>query len=281
MNDKSLSQRSYSPEAKEKLRLDRLISSRANLANHHNPQKTFTATAYLELVMKASRVIAQADDLNEALLRLSCLVVANLPSVYCRILLSAEDGQSFIVRAAQATSIGSWWSPRLGESVTLTELPDSKRLRRAEVCLVWPDRDQLARQQLSSFSRHLGLEDDLRLLLLVPLKVRERLVGLLELGDLQCEEDSLLNEDKVQVTVVIATLVAVLVDRMQRLEATQQAVDAMAAAFDLLQAQLFEGRVEKPENIKGLGVGLLVVKASAETNGGPVHIGRTNDPGTG
>lgn len=204
-------------------------------------RRVVEANRHLGLAMQANQVIAQADNLTEALRRLAGLIVANLSQTYCRISLASEDGRTLTARAAHASSANLKWNPRLEERVPIEELPGFGRLfdsaDRIEGCEIWRSSDETARARLSGFSRSLNLAEDLKSLLLAPLKVENRLVGVLELGEFRDEEYTLLTEGKIKVTSLVATQTAVWIDRLQRLEATQQAVDAMAGAFNLHQVQ--------------------------------------------
>ncbi|MGH9842420.1 MAG: GAF domain-containing protein [Blastocatellia bacterium] len=186
----------------------------------HELTLTTEAKKHLELAMQASHVMAQADNLTEALQRLAGLIVTNLSGTYCRILLATEDGGAIIARAAESASANLQWNPRLEEPVLVEDAPRFDRLRkvgsRAEYFEIWRWKDEQSRHQLGRFSRHLSLTHDLQSLLLVPLSVENRFVGILD------EKMAKLNEQE-----VLARLSQELL-KMTRLEGTLNCVVEMA-----------------------------------------------------
>ena len=177
----------------------------------------------IELALQtADTIIEQAASLAEALEQIACLYATSLPVAYCRLLLMAGDGQSLIVHAAHTANAELHWEPQLGESVPLSILPDSTRLIAplSYGSLVWPGRDSLAQEQLHHYASALGLREPLLLLLLAPLKIGERLWGVLELGELGYAQVARLDEDKAHLAMMSAKQLALPLEQRQRQAAT-------------------------------------------------------------
>jgi GAF domain-containing protein len=176
----------------------------------------------LELALQtADHITEQATSLAEALEQLAYLFATSLPIAYCRLLLVAEDGQSLIVRAAHSVTAGLHWEPQLGKPVPFSQLPDGTRLSRMTYSLVGSCRGPLAQQQLRSYAATLGLQEPLRLLLLVPLRIEGQLLGVLELGELERDQATQLDADKVNAAIMNARRLAVPIDQLQRRETIQ------------------------------------------------------------
>ncbi len=170
----------------------------------------------LELKLEsAERLIGQAKTLDEVLEELARLLATSLPVAFCRISLMGNDGQSFIPQAAHSSLTDFQWKPQLRESLPLALLPDGLRLSHLYYSLVSQRREPLAREQFHIYSLELGLREPLAKLLLVPLKTGNRLLAVIELGELVDDPLEGMNEDETQAIILQAPRFAVpLAERM-------------------------------------------------------------------
>lgn len=147
----------------------------------------------LELALQsAERLLEQSATSGEALTGLANLLAANLPIAYCRLLLSPDGGESLIPCAAQTALANLKWEPQLHQPLPLALLPDGLRLSGLTYSLMGQWREM---ERLIEYSALLKLNTPLTGLLLIPLKVGDRLLGVIELGELP---DATLNEQEVQ-----------------------------------------------------------------------------------
>lgn len=153
----------------------------------------------IELTLQnAERLLEQSATATEALTGLADLLAANLPIAYCRLLLSSNDGESLIPCAAQTALADLKWDPQLHQPLPLALLPDGLRLPGLTYSLMGQWREM---EKLIEYSALLKLNTPLTGLLLIPLKVRDRLPAVLELGELP---GATLGEPEVQTLILQA-----------------------------------------------------------------------------
>lgn len=174
----------------------------------------------LELKLEsAEQLIGQAETLNEALEELARLLATNLPVAFCRISLVDDDSQSLVPQAAHSSLIDFQWKSQLGESLPLALLPDGLRLSHLYYSLIGQRRELLARKQLNLYSLNLDLREPLAKLLLVPLKSGDRLLAIIELGELTDDPLEGMNEDETQAIILQAPrFAAPLADRLSQMK---------------------------------------------------------------
>lgn len=162
-----------------------------------------------KVLLEAIGVVARAARLEDGLQDLAAMLLRLLPSSFCRIMLLDKGGTHLTVEAAQRTLLNGEtvpWHEQLGQRVPRCayhglepavfrafQRPDAKAL---ESLLVGADPGG----QVQS-------------LLMVPLKVGEKVFGLLDVGELRQEEVSPFTKDSVALAAGIAEQVSVLIDR--------------------------------------------------------------------
>ncbi len=213
----------------------------ANLVKQLNEQND-----HLELILKASHTLARAENLTEGLQSLAEMVIARLTHTFCRTLLLDESGKFLVVTAAYPVPRSGEkldWNLGLGKHISISEWLGLDMLldTGSPTVLSWSDEHD--RPVLERFSRALGSEQDIHSLLMMPLKMRNRVVGLLEVGEARGEERIHFTDAEIDLTAAIAAETAALIDRMRfyeiiernkiELENLHMAAQAMSGAFDL------------------------------------------------
>ncbi|MCP5095583.1 MAG: GAF domain-containing protein, partial [Chloroflexi bacterium] len=177
----------------------------------------------LEWLLNANRVVSQAQNLPEGLQKLAEIMVHLLNPALCFIMTMDEDNAGLITQAV--------WPDFSGDKA------HALNLHEAEISLkTWPHLETFLHKMEPTWlettsgwcgelmvvlPEALGYAETLTCLLLIPLKVGERVVGLLCLGDL-AKSNSPNTIELMQLAVAIAEQTAVLIDRMLSHEMTRR-----------------------------------------------------------
>jgi len=219
----------------------------------------------LELLLRASNIIAQAKDLNEGLQRLAEMMVSLLNSSFCRILLLDETEQHLIPKAAYPISRPAagnlYWQPKLGAPVALSEYPGLTEHLQDGKPKILKDTDEEFHLNLVRLSRNLELEKNIQSLLIVPLKIGLRVVGLLDVGELRADERASFDE-KVELASGIAAQTTALIDRLRLYDITERR-ESLLEALDEASRKIraIRGRPKLMQEIVRLGVELVGCEA--------------------
>lgn len=202
-------------------------------------QEVSRRNAHLELLLGVSNALSQAGDLAGGLQRLAEMLVSLLSHSFCRILLIGEDAASLKPTAAYysprqcggiASGSGTWESILISEWPGLYEL-----LRRGEPELLG-HHEQASSESLIRLTERLGLESPIQSLLIVPLKIEGRLVGMFDLGEVSDKGRNPFAGEEIELVKAIAAQTTALIDRMRRnaeRESLHKAAQAMSRFFEL------------------------------------------------
>jgi PAS domain S-box-containing protein len=185
-----------------------------------------------KLLLEATGIVAQAESLKQGLQDLAQNLAADLSSTFCRILLLDETGANLSVAAAyhcRRVSNRQPWSDRLGSDLPLREYPGLKAILRSGKPRVLRLEDGKVHEQLQKFSRWIQLEKDVQSLLLIPLKLGEQVVGLLDVGEVRSERRSPFSKNKVALAAGIAEQISILIDRQRLHEVAQHRARMLTA----------------------------------------------------
>lgn len=145
----------------------------------------------LQLLSEVSTLVTQSEDPIKGLRQLAKLMVSALSRSFCRILFAEEDGQILVVKAAYATDHDQrplQWNPHLNERVRVNKITGLEDILKTDDFRLLRLSNSVVHDHLVRFARHLGLAADIQSLLLIPLRVQEKLVGLLEIGEQRSNE---------------------------------------------------------------------------------------------
>jgi len=198
---------------------------------------------HLELLLKASNTVAQAENLTVGLQSLAEMMVSHLRHTFCRILLRDEREPFLLVKAAYPIPRSGEalnWEPRLEQRIALSDWQGLDNLVSRDRHTVLNLSDQRVHDSLIKFSRFLGLDQDIQCLLMIPVKIGDKVVGLLDLGELRIEGRSQFSPEEIDLASAVAAQTATLIDRMLRFEDTQRRehlLDALDGASRHIRAE--------------------------------------------
>ncbi len=178
----------------------------------------------LELTLRAIRTVAEAEDLRGGLQRLAELLIKRFPGAFCRILLFDESETLLVAHAAayQPGNGGPENPPAaISNQFAVEEFPELAELLQAGQPVRLKYSNPRVRANLQKFSEMLGFNQPVQSLLLIPLKLGERVLGLLDLGEFCPEGQSLFtgkNKDNVDLAAAIAAQSTFLIGRIQSAE---------------------------------------------------------------
>lgn len=203
--------------------------NRAGLVGYFEDLRTIQKTQQqLGFLLKASATLAHAKDLDEGLRSFVRMMAPHLPHSFCRILLISEDKERLEVKEVEAGDLTAGSGDalpvklQLWQPLDLTGWPGLGELldRGMTEHLVRSDARSLP--ILERLSRWLCLDAGIQSLLVIPLKLENRVVGLLEFGELRPEAERPFTEEEINIASAIAAKVTVLIDRMRLHELTKR-----------------------------------------------------------
>ncbi|MFP5262397.1 MAG: GAF domain-containing protein [Blastocatellia bacterium] len=202
-------------------------------------QEVSKRNAHLELLLGVSNALSQAGDLAGGLQYLAEMLASVLSHSFCRILLIGEDASSLKMTAAyyspqQCRGVPSGTGDQ--ETVMMSEWPCLYELLRKGEPEVLRHAGQASGQSLIRFSERLGLGAPIQSLLIVPLKIEGRLVGMFDLGDVIDKGVNPFADEEIEMVKAIAAQATALIDRMRRnaeRENLHKAAQAMSRFFEL------------------------------------------------
>ena len=172
----------------------------------------------IEILNRASKVITEASSMEEGLHRLADLMVSLIGGTFCRILLIDETGDTLIPKASYfPTMNGSSTTEIVTGPSSISDWPHLRPVLDQGEPVIRRHSDPELQPSLDSLSRRLGLERTIHSLLMVPLKVTDRLIGLLHVGEVTGGDT--FKPETVDLAKAIAAPAAVLIDRIGSQEA--------------------------------------------------------------
>lgn len=190
------------------------------------------------LLLRASNVLAQADALDVGLQHLVEMIVSELGRSFCGILLMDEEGKSLTLRAECLGGDPAWKSQRPRFILTEWGLP---ALLEAGYPFVRERKDERYRPILERLTNLRGFARDIEMLLVVPLKIGDRVVGQLELGNFEYEGRPGFSKEEIGLVAALAAQVTILIDRFQLLESKgkrEELLEALVEASQHVRAEV-------------------------------------------
>ncbi len=177
----------------------------------------------LELVLKASDLMAKADNLSEGLQSLARMLVTLFPGNLCLISLLDESGNSLTAQAGTCdpnhfAGDANWQAP-IGTNYPIAIYPGLLEFLQTGKAARFKHSQEHRRETLKQAQLALGLSQPLRSLLMIPLRLGKRPLGLLSLLE-TCDESQsqFLKKENIELAEAIASQTTILVDRIRSAE---------------------------------------------------------------
>ena len=170
------------------------------------------------LLLKASNLLTEADDLDDGLQQLVKTIVSELDCSFCGILLMDEDERALTLHAECLAGNPEWKSVR--SQIVLAEWDGLPERLKAGRPWVRKGEDPQAQPILERLTGLLGFGKEIEFLLAVPLKLSDRVVGQLDLGYLKGERRPAFSKEEIDLVSALASQITALIQRSRLLEAT-------------------------------------------------------------
>jgi len=172
----------------------------------------------LELTLGAIRTVADAENLQDGLQHLAELLIARFPGTICDILL-LNEGNDLLDEQAYASE------PTMDQPVSRSRrinIQDyeglSNLLQKGRPAWLQSSTDHMTRQNLNKLNQELSLDSPIHSLLVLPIKLGDRVLGVLVLAE-SCPEDQGLFSRRLQGNInlanAVATQSAIFIDRIR------------------------------------------------------------------
>ncbi len=197
----------------------------------------------LNLMVLASNMLAQADNLLVGLQNLAQMMVTHWGTSFCCIFLLDEEQNTLTTQAIfpqQEMNDGWQWKPQIGLETAVSEWYCLDELLYERTASLIRKEGRHGRRILQSWGERLKLSHPIQSLLTIPLRSGKRVVGIMDLGELRQEETEALSVEKQNLAIALAKQTAVLIDRLNLYEQARR------------RNQLFETLDETSRSIRGI-----------------------------
>lgn len=190
----------------------------------------------LHLLVQASNIVAQAETLKDGLQRLAELLVTFLGVSFGGVELLDDSGQFLVVEAAASMQDEPLaWNPRLGERTAVKDWAGLAEFLAQSTPFILRTSEIRNQPRLTDISRQYQLTENIQSMLFIPLRTRQRTLGLLFLGELRPWSQAPLSQAKIDFATAIANQTSVLIDRIRMHERTERRRQWLAALNETSQ----------------------------------------------
>lgn len=177
----------------------------------------------LELILRASDLVAKADDLSTGLQSLAGMLVSLFPGNFCLISLFDESGDSLIAEAGDSQpspiSDATEWKPPIGRRYNVADYPGLLEMLQTSRTPKLKYSQEHHRETLRQIQLAIDLPQQIQSLLMIPLRLGNRLLGLLSLAESCSETQSqFTKKENIELAAGIASQTTILVDRIRSAE---------------------------------------------------------------
>lgn len=186
----------------------------------------------LARLLKANSLITQAENQTSGLQILAELLVTILNNTFCRIFL-LDDSQKFLIAKAAHRIPRSQkqleWNPRLEEATAIADWPGLNKFLNESGSTIIRITGEKGKNLLTEWTDRLEMKQPIQSLLVIPLRTRERVIGLLDIGEVRNLKRVPFSSEKRDLAIAIADQIAVLIDHLVLHEITNRRKQLLAA----------------------------------------------------
>jgi PAS domain S-box-containing protein len=202
-----------------------------------------------KLLLQAGDVVERANSLKEGLQHLAEMVVSLLSSTFCRILIYDENRSSLTVEAAYPITRSNGklnWEAGIGNKVLFSDYDGLREFLEAGKTKLLRMSNKKLHPNLEKFSNRLHLEDSkVQSLLMVPLKISDEIVGLLDVGEVRDPNRSPFSDEKKELARRIGTQLSFLIKRRRLLEIAERRRELLTALDEKVRYLKGEKQLKK------------------------------------
>ncbi len=180
----------------------------------------------LRVILDTVSIMSGVDQSERGLLALAEKIVTAQPVTFCSILLLEEGQQTLVVRATyphqRPSGTGVRWDAVIGKRIPRLKTGLMSYLTNLPEPAVFQHGQHIDEVDVIDFLQQtLSVYDEIRSILIVPLKAGSELLGLCVLGEARSWDRSPFDHEKVELISSMVTQGTVFVDRLQAHEATR------------------------------------------------------------
>jgi len=175
----------------------------------------------LSKLLKENNLISQIGKAEETLHIWAELMVLLLNTTFCRIFLLDQTGQFLVAKAAHPIPRGASvleWEPGIGERTAVDDWPRMKEFIKSGTPKVLQVERPGGQRLLDQWSQRLGLKRGIQSMLVVPLRTKNRLLGLVDFGEMRSMGRAGFSEEKKELATAITNQIAVSLDHAHLIE---------------------------------------------------------------
>lgn len=169
----------------------------------------------LSTLLKENNLVSQTGEVEKTLHIWAELMVMLLNTTFCRIFLLDQTEQFLVAKAAYPITRAAEpleWGPGIGERTAVSEWPRMTEFIKTGSAKVLQVERRGARVLLEEWSRRLRLKNGIQSMLIIPLRTKDRLLGLIDLGEMRSTHRSSFSWERKELATAIANQIAVSLD---------------------------------------------------------------------
>jgi PAS domain S-box-containing protein len=172
-------------------------------------------------LLQAIDLVAKTSDMETGLQSFTEQMVLLLGRSYCAVRLLDENQEVLTLRAGRRSDDPTW-RPTTHARIRLDDCPGLLDLLAGGAPKIRQWEDELFRSTLRNLSKNIGIEQRVQSVLIGPLRLGDRIVGLIELGERRSVTREMFPpEEEIELVTTVAAQMAVLMDRLHLIEQTK------------------------------------------------------------
>lgn len=200
-------------------RLAKAIAVRVNQFEQDKEAKRHMEQSFT--MFNFNREVNDAKTLQQKLNLVAKKVLSVSNGDFCAVLLPTRDEHNLRVRAVQIMEHRVSWGEVIDQVCSLLELPQMAEELLSSHKLFTAD-DALGKQVIENIVEHTGLKQQLKSVLLIPLKTGTAFTGLCILGEVAGRSDEAFTDQRIALSVMIADSATPLIHQARSMELEQQ-----------------------------------------------------------
>jgi len=186
-------------------------------------------------LLEASNAVAEATTLGEGLQTLSKIMAESCIATFCSILLLTPDDKSLVVRAAYPFPRRQHlaWDPGLDKLCIPFQEPELTKIMIGEGSTILHGGKKWGKKVLKHLAGETKLPGPLRSVLIVPLRTKERQLGVCILGEMRAWKRDPITDRKVELARSLANQASTFIEKMGAHELTRQRAELLEALENL------------------------------------------------